>query len=135
MSDERFDDIDQVYQRMEGSARMRFVPQNLLDIKSPQDLQEARAFIDRIIDQDLVTGNGLARRTGIKPSAISAFRNNKWKGSEGTLYTTASELVRAVDQLLKQRQDDERRADAGQFEHSGRSERLQPEPVRARRPF
>jgi len=38
---------------------------------------------------------------------VPAFRKDHWKGSAGTLASTASELSKAVNLLLRQRQEDE----------------------------
>jgi len=104
MNEERFDTIDDIYERFHQNARRCEVDPSLLDVHTPDDLARARALVTNVLAQKTVTQHQLAKRTGIKPSAISAFVNDKWgKGSQGTLYTTASELAKAVDQFLKQR--------------------------------
>jgi len=111
MNGERFDEIGDIYERLSGDARRHSVDQKLLDIKTPEDLQRAREFLNNILAQDIITAHQLAKRTGVKPSAISAFRNDKWKGAAGTLYTTASELMGAIDQFLKERDAEETAVD------------------------
>ncbi len=100
---ERFDHIDDVYDRLAQSARRREVQKNLLDPKSDQDLGQAREFVNNTILDGVVTQAELCRRTGIKPTAVSTFRNNCWKGKLGTQFTVAKELCTAIDQLLTER--------------------------------
>lgn len=104
MTEERFDRIDDVYERLAGDARMREVDISLLEVNSPEALQKARELVKNLVGQGLISQNQLAKRTGFKPSAISAFVNDKWKGNAGTLYTLAQDLATACDQFLRQRQ-------------------------------
>ena len=111
MNEERFDEIGDIYERMSGDARRHTVDQKLLDIKAPEDLQRAREFLNNIITQGITTAHQLAKRTGVKQSAISAFRNAKWVGKQGTLYSTASALMGAIDQFLKEREAEDTAVD------------------------
>lgn len=61
----------------------------------------------------MVTAAELARRTGLKATAISTFINAKWKGSPGTEVQVANKLCRAIDVLLKQREAADNRATEG----------------------
>ena len=95
---------------------MRHVPVYLLDIKTDEHLREARELVNRMIAEGLVTGNQLAKRSGVSPSHVSQFRNDKWgNGAIGTLFTTASALVKTIDQLLKELADEEQKVELGQF--------------------
>lgn len=106
---ETFDRIDDIFERLEMDRRTDPVGTWSMnrDVRDDEDLREARDYINHAISQKLVTAAELARRTSIKESAISAFRNNKWKGSAGTHFSTATMLAKAVTQLVKQRQADE----------------------------
>ena len=103
----RFDHIDDIYERLGGDARRHHVPAELLEIKSQADLERARQIVNEAIDGGLVAAAQLSKRTNIKPTAISSFRRNKWKGAKGTECTTASTLVRAIDDLRRQQAADE----------------------------
>lgn len=109
--DKRFDDIGDIYERLGGDARRHVVDQRLRDIKTQEDLQEAREFVNNIIAQGIITAHQLAKRTGFLPSAISAFRNDKWKGKQGTLFTMASRLTTTIDQFLKEQEAEETAVD------------------------
>lgn len=105
MSDE-FRTIDDVFERLSQDARNGPVKDDLMDIKNDSQLAGARELVKQAIHDGLVTQAALARRTNIKPTAISVFLTDKWKGSPGTLYSTASALAKAVNQLLRQREAD-----------------------------
>lgn len=106
---ETFDRIGDIFERLEMDRRTDPVGTWAMnrDVHNDSDLREARDYINHAKSQKLVTAAELARRTGIKESAISAFCTDKWKGSKGTLYSTATMLAKAVTQLVKQRQADE----------------------------
>ena len=109
--EERFDTIYDVYDRMGMDARVQPLKDELLDIKTERDLELAREFVNQRIGEGFVSSAQLHRRTGAKQSAISAFRNKKWKGAKGTLYTLASDLCKAINAIQRQRQDDQTRID------------------------
>jgi hypothetical protein len=96
--------LDDVFERLAQDARVNPVRDDLMEVRNDVALVEARELVRRVLHDQLVTQAQLARRTGIKPSAISSFLNDKWAGKVGTLYTTASLLARAVNTLLRQRQ-------------------------------
>lgn len=108
---ERFDEIGDIYERLGGEARRHVVDQRLRDIKTQEDLQQAREFVNNIIAQGIITAHQLAKRTNYLPSAISAFRNDKWKGKQGTLFTMASRLTTTIDQFLKEQEAEETAVD------------------------
>ena len=103
---ETFDTVGDIYEKLGQDARINPVGEDAMKVKTKDGLNKARDLVNRAIDQGLVTAASLGRRTGIKCSAISAFRNDKWKGSVGTLATTASELSTAVNILLRQQESD-----------------------------
>ena len=98
--EDRFDHIDDIFDRMANDARRRQVAGEALEVTTEAGLQQARAIVNDAIKRDFVTAAELARRTGIKPAAISAFRNDKWKGKAGTLSTTASLLARSLERTV-----------------------------------
>ncbi len=105
--------VEDIYERLERSARIQPVGDEAMNVTSKDGLVQARDLVNWAIQQGDVTASGLARRTNIKPSVISAFRNDKWKGSAGTLLTVASNLARGVNQLLLQREAE--RTEVGGF--------------------
>jgi len=107
-----FDSVCDIYEKLEHDARINPVGDDVMKVQSKEGLTKARDLVNRAIAQNIVTAARLARRTGIKGSAISAFRNDKWKGSAGTLATVASELSKAVNILLRQRESDRTSVDA-----------------------
>lgn len=104
MTEERFDSIDDVYERLSRDARTNPIPEDVMNVKTREGLAEARTLVDYAIQQGWTTAAALSRRTGHKGSAISAFRNDKWKGKAGTLATVASDLAKAVNQIVRERQ-------------------------------
>lgn len=109
--EEHFETIHDVYERLAQDGRVQPVRDDLMEINSDAGVKEARALVNRAIHDGHTTATDLARRTSVKESAISAFRNDKWKGKLGTLYTLASDLVKAVNALLVQRSADETRVE------------------------
>lgn len=106
MNEESFNNVGDIYEKLGQDARLNPIGSDMTKVKTRDGLYKARALVNRAIEQGIVTAAGLSRRTGIKGSAISAFRNEKWRGSAGTLATTASELSKAVNILLRQRESD-----------------------------
>ena len=92
-------------------ARYQPVPDRLLEVRTEGDLRDARDFINRLIHDGTVTAAELTRKTDIKQSAISALRNDKWKGKRGTELTTASTLCRALNTIIRQKDADAARVD------------------------
>lgn len=111
MPDERYDTIDDVFDRLGHDARVQPIEDELMDVKTTEGLAAARDLINRSIHDGLVTASDLARCTGAKSTAISALRNDKWKGSPGTQCTLASQLCKAINQIVRQRQADVSRID------------------------
>jgi hypothetical protein len=109
MPDEVFNGIGDIYDRLDRDARIQPVGDEVMNVTDEQGLKKARELVSYAIHEGLTTAADLNRRTGIKQSAISAFRNDKWKGSPGTLLTMASNLARAVNALIVLRRADETR--------------------------
>ena len=101
--EERFNHIEDLFDRMDHDGRSRHVESHLLDVQTPEGLTQARELVNEAIACGFVTAAELARRTNLRPSAISAFRNRKWKGATGTQVAMASALAKAIDQLKRQR--------------------------------
>ncbi len=109
---DEFHKLEDIYDRLEQDAREQPVKDDIMAVKNETDTAEARELVNRVIFDGLTTAADLARRTGIKPAAISAFRNDKWgKGSPGTLLTTASELAKAVNAILRKQRAEETKID------------------------
>jgi len=100
-----FNNITDVFERLNGDARMNPIPDHVMDVQSKESLDEAHALVDRALTTGLITAVALARRAGCKPRAISEFRNRKWdKFSPGTLATLASTLAKAINAILRERE-------------------------------
>jgi len=100
MPDESFEHIADIFDRLVEDSRRNFVSESAMESMTKEGLAESRRIVNEAIESGLTTAAALARRTGLKETAISEFRNNTWKGKKGTLATTASILARAVNQLL-----------------------------------
>lgn len=104
MTDERHETIHDLYDRLHGDARTNPIPEHVMDVRTKEGLNEARQLIQHAINQGWTTQADLARRTGYKPSAISEFKNNKWgKRKAGIEATVASDLAKAINQILRER--------------------------------
>ena len=111
MLDERFDHIGDIYERLTADGRVQPVGDELMNVTTKDGLGQARELVNFVIREGVTTAADLSRRANIKQAAISAFRNDKWKGKAGTLLTTASQLARAVNAIIVQRRADETRID------------------------
>lgn len=107
MPDDVFDSIDDVFDRLDSEARRLHVSPALLDVQTREGLERARTLVNEAIERDVVSARTLSRRTNVKESAISAFRNRKWKGRHSTECTTASMLAKAIDQIINQQEAEE----------------------------
>lgn len=107
MTDERFDQIEDVFDRLAQDARVQPIREDAMDIRNAEQLKAARDAVRGAMSDGLFSAAQLARRTGIKPTAISVFLNDKWVGSAGTQYTVAATLLRAVNVLVRQRHAEE----------------------------
>jgi DNA transposition AAA+ family ATPase len=103
--------VDDIVARLEADARTHAIRSDIMDVRSMEALKNARELVNNAIHDGLVSAATLSRRTGIKQSAISEFRNDAWKGKVGTLFSTASILAKAVDRIIQQKQADETRVD------------------------
>src|SRR4030042_5052874 len=106
MTENTYNSIYDVYDRMGLDAGGQPVKDDLMDVRTEKDLALAREFVNRAIEQGNVSAAQLARRTGARAGAISAFRNDKWRGSIGTLHTLASDLCKAINAIQRQAQAD-----------------------------
>ena len=114
MGKETYDDLFDVFERLHGDARINPIPEYVMDVQTREGLEEARKLVKYVIDKKLVTAAALARRTRIKPGAISDFLNDKWgKRKAGLQATVASTLARAVNQIL--REDEASKTEVGGF--------------------
>lgn len=104
MTDEVFDSMDAVYDRMTEGARMHYVDKDLLEITTPEALEKARETLNRVIGEGIVSQRELAHRSNVRPTAVSTCLSGKWVGKQGTLYTTATTLCRALDVLIAERE-------------------------------
>jgi DNA transposition AAA+ family ATPase len=111
MMDETFDNVRDVFDRLWQDARVQPLEDDLMDVKTTEGLSASRDFVNRTITDGMVSAADLARRTNIKASAISAFRNDKWKGSAGTQCTVASTLCKAINGIIRQKQADATKID------------------------
>lgn len=108
---EEFHHIGDIFQQLDWSARTQPLSEDVMEITTREGLEKARELINRCLHDGTITAAELSRRTDIKQSAISAVKTGKWKGKQGTLLTTASLLVKAINQVLRQRRADETRID------------------------
>lgn len=106
MPDERFETYDDLFDRLAADARIQPVEDSLMEVTSTEALNAAREFVNRAITDGIVSAHDLARRTGLKETAISVFRNNKWKGKAGTQSTLAGTLCKAINQIIRRQQAD-----------------------------
>jgi len=111
VTDERFEQYGDIFERLGMDARFQPVPDRLMNVRSEEDLRDARDLINRLIHDGTVTAAELSRKTTIKASAISALRNDKWKGKRGTELSTASALCKALNAILRQKDMDAERVD------------------------
>lgn len=104
---EGFDRVNDIFDRLSEDARMRHVPYALRNITKAEQLEEARAFLSEVLESGAISANALGKRTNVKPTAISAFRNNCWKGAKGAEVTTAGMLMRGLDQFFQAQEAEE----------------------------
>lgn len=111
MAEERFEQYADIFERLGMDARFQPIPDRLMNVRNEEDLRDARDLINRLISDGTVTAAELARKTTVKASAISALRNDKWKGKRGTELSTASTLCRSLNGILRQKDADAERVD------------------------
>ena len=110
MPDERFDDIADVYEGLHRDSRKSPIPEDVMDVTTRDGLDEARQLVNYAIHQKWTSVGDLARRTGFRNSAISEFRNNKWKGKAGTEATVAGDLAKTINAIIRTRHADDQTA-------------------------
>lgn len=106
MNDPRIEKVSDLYQGLHGSARSNPVKDDLMDVTTKEGLAGARALVQKAIDDGLINQAQLARRTGYKPSAISEFMTDSWKGSPGTLATLAGKLAQIINRIFREQDAD-----------------------------
>jgi DNA transposition AAA+ family ATPase len=104
-----YDNASGMCDRLERDARLQPLGDEVMNVTTTEGLGKARELVEFAIHEGSTTAAELSRRTNIKQSQISEFRNDKWKGKPETLLTVASQLARAVNALIVQRRADETR--------------------------
>jgi DNA transposition AAA+ family ATPase len=104
MADERFDKIEDVFVGLWRISRKSHLPEEVMEITTKEGLDKARRLVNDAIANNLISAAAMARRTGLKESAISAFRNEKWKGAATAEVFTAEQCSRFLNQLMRERE-------------------------------
>ena len=97
-----FRTVDDLYDRMYGDARTNHVTETAMNAQTREGLREARDALSQALAAGITTQADLARRTGLKETAISEFKNDAWKGAAGALAHTAQTVAKAINEIYRE---------------------------------